>query len=136
MGPAEFADRTDIGWKKRRFLSQTTRMALPLAERKTMGGDHLEVLNRSSVISQCGVKCLLVIQVEISISQLNTQVWNSGETGERCLGTVRIWAVCKAVRLDASIIRMSLNGKDIQGVQTNIRMKSEIKLQKKKPTVF
>lgn len=52
------------------------------------------------------------------------------------MGAVRVWAVCKAVRFDASIVRMSLDGKDIQEVQTNIRMKSEIKLQKKTNSIL
>lgn len=39
----------------------------------------MEVMSRSSVPRLFAVGCLLIIQVETSISQLNTQVWNSGE---------------------------------------------------------
>lgn len=54
MGPREFADRSDMGWQKKkgvkkrhRFLSGTTRMGLPLAEIKTTTGDGLEAMRRN-----------------------------------------------------------------------------------------
>lgn len=43
---------------------------------------------------------------------------------ERSLGAASIWIVCKAIRLDEKLTRMSLDGKDDQG-HTNIRVTSE-----------
>lgn len=48
------------------------------------------------------------------------------------MGATSIWILCKAVGLDKNLARICLYGKDDQGGHTNVTVKSETKLLKKK----
>ena len=52
------------------------------------------------------------------------------------MGATSIWILCKAVGLDKNLARICLYGKDDQGGHTNVTVKSETKLLKKKKKVL